>query len=314
MRISTATFYHSSLSGIQDQQSRIARLSQQIAQNKAFLTPKDAPLNASRALDLSNSIAQRTQFIANQDKAELTLKYENVQLEQLRSSLNNARTTLGGVTASQTLSLREQLAIQIGNIYSLVKDIGNARDAQGNYIFSGHETSTKPYAHSAIYPNSLPASANTTAYSGDSGTRQVAIENGRQVQINDSLEGVFLGDGSSAQDLLGTLDYAAAAMRDGSASATDVNNAIQTAISAINTSLDTLQGVQTHVAGRLIEVNDLRDSMRTLLTTEQNALGDLNELDTAAAIIELQQRQTNLEASQRTFAMVSNMTLFSYLG
>jgi flagellar hook-associated protein 3 FlgL len=313
MRISTSVFYNTSLNGIQNQQSNIARLTQQMSQNKAFLTPKDAPLNASRALDLSNSIALRTQYVANQDKAELSLKFENVHLEQLRSSLKNARTTLGGVSASQTQSLRDQLAIQIGNIYSLVKDIGNARDAEGNYIFSGYETATKPYAHSAIYPNSLPVGANTTSYSGDSGTRQIAIENGRQVQVSDSLEGVFLGNGTPAQDLLGTLDYAATAISDSSASATNVNNAIQTAISAINSSLDALQGVQTRVAGRVIEVNELRDSTRALLTTEQNALGDINDLDTAAAIIELQQRQTNLEASQRTFAMVSGMSLFSYL-
>jgi flagellar hook-associated protein 3 FlgL len=313
MRISTTTFFNSGLSGMQDLQSSIARLSQQIAQNKSYLNPRDAPLNASRALDISNSIAQRTQYITNQDRATLSLNIESVQLDQLRSSLGKARTILGGANASQDKNLRDQLAIQVTNIYSMVKDIGNARDAQGNYIFSGHETSTVPFAHTQTYPGALPASANSTSYFGDNGVRNISIEQGRQVQVSDTLDEVFRGNGTPAQDLLGTLDYAATALHDGTATSTDVTNAIQAALSAINNSLGNLQGVQTKVAGRLTEVTDLQSSSKQLMNTDKDALGALNDLDTAAAIIELQMRQTSLEASQRTFASVSKLSLFNYL-
>ncbi len=313
MRISTSTFYNASLTGIQDQQSQIARLTQRIAEQKSFITAKEAPINASRAMDLSNSIAQRTQYMANQDRAELSLKFENLQLEQLRTTLNSTRTTLMGAGADQTQSVRDQLAIQVSNFYSLARDIANSRDAQGNYVFAGHETASQPYAHTPTYPGSLPVSANATSYAGDSGVRGVAVESGRQVQTSDSIEDVLRGDGSAAQDLLGAIDYAATALQDPAASASAVDAAVQGAISAINGALDSLQNVQTRVAGRMLEVNDLRASTRQLLATEKDALGSLTELDTAAAIIELQLQQTNLEASQRTFALVSNLSLFSYI-
>lgn len=309
MRISTSTYFSAALAGIQDQQSRIARLSQQIAENKAFLTPKEAPLNANRAMDLSSSIAQRKQYLSNLDKAELSLKYESVQLSELSDTLDSALSVLMSASSGQDQNLREQASIQLSNYYKLAKDIGNARDAQGNYIFAGHETATQPYAHNALYPGSLPVSANATVYSGDTGIRNMTVENGREVQSNDTLEDIF-----TTQDLLGTLDFAATALNDAAASATDVDNAVSAAVSAINAAKDSLQGIQTRVSGRVLEISDLRGSVRRLLSLEEGALADLSELDTAAAIIELQQRQTNLEASQRTYALVSGLSLFNFIG
>lgn len=316
MRISTSTFYNASLSGIQGQQSQIAKLSQKVAENKSYLTPKEAPLAASRALDLSNSLAVRKQFAANQDRADLTLKYESVALDQLRTSLVTARSIVRSVTPGQEQSLQDQYAIQLSNLYSLAKDIGNTRDAEGNFIFSGHETATLPYAHTATYPASLPVvpptfPANPSSYSGDTGVRDVQVENGRRIQTSDSLDTVFRA--GAADDLLQQLDYAAAALRDPNVSNADVQTAMDSATAAINQSLNNLQGIQTQVSGRFLEINDLRASTDNLINVEENSLGELKELDLAAAIIELQQRQTNLEASQRTFALVSSLSLFNFL-
>lgn len=314
MRVSTISFYNASLSGIQDQQSRLGELSRKIAENRSYLTAREAPLNASRAMELSSSLALRTQYMANQDKAELTLKYENVQLDQLRASLLGARDVLDSANASQDQNLRDLAASHLANLYSLAKDIGNARDVMGNHIFSGHETATQPYGHTAIYPASLPASANTTSYSGDGGSRAVTIDTGRSVTTNDNLYTVYRGDGTAGQDLLGTLDYAAAALHDPAASGASVAAAISAALDALDNSLGALHGVQIQVSSRLVEISDARASAKQLMNTEQGALATLNELDLNAAIIELQMRQTNLEASRQTFAMVSDMSLFSYLG
>jgi hypothetical protein len=50
------------------------------------------------------------------------------------------------------------------------------------------------------------------------------------------------------------------------------------------------------------------------MTLESNALGDLQQLDQAAAIMRLKTRQTSLEAAERAYAMTSSLSLFSYLG
>lgn len=318
MRISTSTYFKSTLGGIQDQQAQVARLSQKIAENKSYLSAREAPLNASRALDLSNSLAIRKQDAANQDMAELSLKYENTLLDRMSTSLRDTRSAVIGVSAQQDQATRDQMAVTISGAYSLIKDIGNMRDAEGNYVFAGHESATRPYDHTPTYPAALPGvpplPSNPTTYSGDSGTRQAAIGTGRSVQTSDDLSSAFLGDGSDAQDLLQTLDYAAAALKDSSASAATVQSALDAASAALTRAQGVIQTLQVQVAGRLSEVAEVRAATTKLVTTEKDALGSLNDLDMAGAIIELQQRQTHLEASQRTFSLVSDLSLFRYLG
>jgi flagellar hook-associated protein 3 FlgL len=318
MRISTSTFYSSSITGIQDQQAQIAKLSQKLAERRSFLTPKEAPISASRAMALSNSVAVRNQYLANQDKAELALKYENVYINQLQSTLTSVRNSVSGIGAGQDQVVRDQLAMTVHNMYNMLKDFGNARDSEGNYIFAGHETSTLPYSHTATYPAALPGTppftSNPTTYAGDTGTRSIEVETGRSVQTNDDLSAVFRGNGTDAQDLLQNLDYAAAALHDSTASQSSVQAAIDNATTVLDRSLTVIRNIQTQVAGRLLEVSDLRSADQKLVSSDQVALGQLTELDMAAAIISLKQQQTSLEASQQTFALVGSLSLFNFLG
>ncbi len=310
MRISTASFYNASLIGIQNQQSQIAQLTRKVADNRSYLNPREAPIDNNRAMELSSSMALRKQYESNQLKAELALKHENVHLESLYDSLTKVRAAMMGVGGSNNQSLRDQIAIEVANLYATIKDLGNARDSGGNYIFSGYETDTPPISHTQAYPGAGP-SAPAVYQPNDAGVRNVTIENGRQVATNDSLRNVFQGAG---WDVLQDLDNAAIALRDNLASPAAVQASLDAAMSSVTNAIDQLRNTQTQVAGRLLEIDGVRGATKDLMLLEQNALGELTELDMAAAIVELQQRQTNLEASQRTYALVSRLSLFDYLG
>ena len=54
--------------------------------------------------------------------------------------------------------------------------------------------------------------------------------------------------------------------------------------------------------------------MLKLLLEEKNALSDMTQVDQAAAIVELQSRQTTLEAISRAYSLTSGLSLFNYLG
>jgi hypothetical protein len=68
------------------------------------------------------------------------------------------------------------------------------------------------------------------------------------------------------------------------------------------------------MAGAQSEIKDVRATTQALLLQEKNALSDLTQVDKAAAIVELQSRQTTLEAISRAYALTSGMSLFNYLG
>lgn len=305
MRVSSLTFSTAALAGIQNEQTAIARLSQQIASNARVLAPKDDPVQAPRILELTDRIALREQYLANQDKARLALNYQGSVLQGIRQVLEHARGILMGAGPNQAQPLRDQYAQLIENDYRQLKALANTRDPSGNYIFSGFQTNTVPYQHTQVAPN--PGTSGNSIYNGDAGTRRIEIDVGRSVQINDDLNSVF--QAGSPSDLLQAIDQIAIDLR-----ATNLTQAqLDVAVARLTQALDDLGLIERRVAAAQLEIADTQAVTRTLLNEEKNALGKLVELDQAAAIVELQRRQVTLEAAQRAYARTAGLSLFNYL-
>lgn len=315
MRVSSLIFSTNALAGMQNEQASIARLSSQIATGQRIVAPKDDPVRAPRIMELTDRIALRQQFIANQDKARLALAYENTVLQQIRKVLEHARGILSAVAPTHDEALRQQYSDLISADYNQLKGLANTRDPSGNYIFSGHQTAPQPYLHTQVAPDddanpATPALSAPASYSGDNGSRRIEIDVGRSVQVNDNLDSVYqAGTGS---DLLQALDQVAIDLRETPGvllTQTDIDNGI----AAINSALDRLGLIERRIAAAQLEVADTQATTKALLNEERNALGALVELDEAAAIIELQRRQVTLEAAQRAYARTAGLSLFNYL-
>ncbi len=314
MRISSATFYAASLTGIRDQQSAIARLNQQIGSGQRLLAAKDDPVAMGRVLALSESIASRVQFQSNQQKAELALKQEHTLLDGLYSALSSVRQALVDTSAGHDQSLRDQAAATLAGLYAHIKSLLNYRDPGGDYIFAGYETATQPYSHVPAYDPALPggpADSPDSAYGGDAGVRRIEVEQGRFVQINDNLNG-FMQAGGGA-DMLELIDQAAIDLHDAVTPAATLQGRLDAAYADLGTVIDGVRNLTAAVAGRLMEVDDAGKSTEQFLLQERNALGSLTELDQAAAIVELQQRQVSLQAAESAFSLTAKLSLFNYL-
>lgn len=327
MRIDTLTYFSTSLSGIQQNQSAITRLNQQIATGMNLLAPKDDPLATEKVLYLSNRVATRTQHAANQDRAELALKYEQVVVQEMQKALNDARDLLR-ISPYNNTELRNIHAEQLKGTFNHILGLLNSRDPAGNYIFAGYQTDTTPFVNTSL--STEPSTVQNTTYNslaastpGPNQFRSIEIEEGRSVQVNDNLSTVFLftdnsfidpANGAGAtqadHDLLENLAYAIANLP----SATITVDEINRLGTVIDKTLDRLALVEHRVAGAMSEVLDARETTKALLLQEKNALSDIQQVDQAAAIVELQLRQTTLEAASQAFAKTSGLSLFNYLG
>jgi flagellar hook-associated protein 3 FlgL len=319
MRIDSMTYLNTSLAGIQSNQSAIARLNQQIASGLTMQSSKDDPVAAVKAMELSNRVAVRTQYAANQDKAELDLNYATVVTKEMSSAMNQARALLAGISSSNSASLRNVHAEQLKGVFNHLLELANTRDPSGNYIFAGFETATAPYANTSTA--TVPATVQATTYSGTAapgGVRNVEVESGRFVQVNDNLSGVFLftdasivdpAQGSASHDVLENLAHAIVNLPGG---VTDAD--LKGYMAVLDGALSNLELIQHRMAGAQSEIKDVRATTQALLLQEKNALSDLTQVDKAAAIVELQSRQTTLEAISRAYALTSGMSLFNYLG
>jgi flagellar hook-associated protein 3 FlgL len=310
MRIDSMTYLNTSLPGIQRNQSAIARLNQQIGTGLSMLNAKDDPVAATKALELGNRVALRTQYAANQDKVELDLKYQNVVTKEMDSALNQARGLLTSISPSHTPELRNVHAEQLKAVFNHLLSLANTRDPAGNYIFAGFETATQPYANSSTA--TIPATLQPTLYSGTpvpGGVRKVEVENGRYIQANDNLDQVFKA-GVAGSDLLQELGDAIVNLQTGgTVTEADLNGYV----ALLDTAVYDLGLIQHRAAGALTEIKDLRASTEALMLAEKNMLSDLTQVDKAAAIVELQSRQTSLEAISRAYSITSGLSLFNYL-
>lgn len=315
MRISTSAYFATSLSGIQNQQSAISRLNQQIASGQRMLAAKDDPVANSRVMGLQTSLAARTQYASNQVKLELTQKETMTVLDELYKSLVKTREVVQTGQNAYDRSLREQTAVTLNGLYKHINDLANYRDSNGNYLFAGHDTDTRPFLHTETFDPASSAAAVSPngSFAADEGVRMVQVDTDRVIQANESLVEV-MQSGVAGADLLQTIDQLAVDMRDSAMNLSTLQANMANAYDVITQAMSALKNVQSGLAGRQLELADVTRSNTSLINISEDVLGDLTQVEQERAIVELQQRQTILQAAMSAFSSSSRLSLFNYLG
>lgn len=324
MRIATLTYLSTSLPGIQNNQSAIARLNLQIGSGLRMQASKDDPVSAAKAMDLSNRVAMRTQYVANQNKAELDLKYEMVVTQEMGKALNQARALVTSLSPSHAPELRNMHAEQLKGVFSHLMDLANTRNPAGDYIFGGSASNVQPYINPSL--STTPATIQPTTFDGTpppgpavlSETRKIEVGVSHYLQVTDSLANVLSFTDASIADAAIPLNPQHDLMQNLAHAIVNLPGAVTEAnlksyIDILDAALTKLDLVQHRIAGALTEIKDVRVSTEALLLSEQNALSDLTQVDKAAAIVELQSRQTSLEAISRAYSLTSGLSLFNYI-
>jgi flagellar hook-associated protein 3 FlgL len=88
---------------------------------------------------------------------------------------------------------------------------------------------------------------------------------------------------------------------------------IQRASNDLNLAMENVVRVRGAVGSRLNEVETVGEINADMKIQYASTLSDLQDVDVVAAASELTQRKTQLEAAQKSFTMVSQLSLFSYL-
>jgi len=183
MRISTNMIFEMGVSRISDQQGILNKTQQQVSTGRKILTPADDPSGASSALQISQADGQISQHVENRNLARNGLGIEDGVLQSVSDLLSAMKTTvvaagngtLGNVERGFLASeLRGQLDQMIG--------LANSTDGNGNYLFSGFQSFTVPFARSG----------STVSFSGDTGLRALQVSGERQMAVGDSGQDLFM--------------------------------------------------------------------------------------------------------------------------
>lgn len=174
MRISSALYFQTGLNSINKQQSKLMHVYQQLGSGNRMLTPADDPLAAAQTLTLGQSQSMNARFAENRHVALRNLGEEENVLMSMIPQVSGAKTRLIEA-ANGTLSDADRfmLAEVFDEMRNSIANLANAKDASGQYIFSGSKGNVAPFQKNEL--------TDRYEYKGDQTERLVQADQTRQI-------------------------------------------------------------------------------------------------------------------------------------
>jgi len=184
MRISTAWSQQLSFNAMSSQQTKLAKLQQQLSSGLKISAPAEDPEAAARILDLDKSITKTEQYQSNIAATRGRLNLEESALEAANNIIFKAK-DLTIQAKNDTLNSSDRLAIkyEVDQLLEELAGVANTQNANGEYIFSGDLATVPAFARNAT--------TGEYAYQGGLQQRALQISTTRQVADGDLGFNVF---------------------------------------------------------------------------------------------------------------------------
>ena len=170
--------------------------------------------------------------------------------------------------------------------------------------------------HLRSYSESAPIALRTVA---PPDTNPVPFDFGATVAVSGApADGDLIGVRAAAtRDMFGMISDLISSLRQGqsatAASAAAYRNRLDTALTGIDNALDQVLLVRAGAGTRLAELDTAQTAAEDAVLNHQQNLSRLQDLDYAAALSELAQRQAQLEAVQKSFLQITRLRLFDFI-
>lgn len=304
MRITNAQTNAIMNSSLSHSASQLGTLMQQMASGKRLTVPSDDPIASVRILRLQREEASLKQYQTNIQNVSSRLSTQEVNLTSASDTLLSIRDLLVWAANANTA---EDLAAMAGELSSLEETLVsyfNVRDEEGRYLLSGTKSDEK----------TLELDPGTGKYTlgGNDKTREAAVANGVFLEENVTLAGLLNND----PKLLDDLHAVVATLQDPANHAADPA-AVQAQVRALMDQLDAshagLLAAITDMGGRQNTLTLLKDSQADMSVANQKVEGELSTLDYASASLDLANYKLALQATQKTYLQINNLSLFNLL-
>jgi len=285
------------LNDVWQAQSAAQTAMEELSTGRRVNLPSDDP--AAFAADIANQAQQGQvdQYLQNTTSLEGLFQTADSTLSSVVTSLNQA-ISLGtqGANGTQSLQNQQALAQQVQAIQAQMVQLANT-SYQGNYIFAGTATTTKPYVLDASQPDGV-------TYNGNSGTNSVQIADGRSLQTNVPGSQIFQGTGG---DVMQSLQQLVTALNSGD------TTAIGTATTAVSTALSYVSQQRVFYGSAVQALTSNQSFLQQEEVNLQSQETSLVGADMAQAATDLTQATTAHDAGLAALAKVIPTSLLDYL-
>lgn len=306
MRVSTYFNSQSVLQQIQLTQSRQLEDQRQVATGLKANDYEGLGRNAAAVLS-AHTIVQRTQSYVDVSK-------------EVASRLQIQDANLGAIgDATTRLIDRMREAVSSGNGAGLMDDVQNTFGTTmqalnvnyaGQYLFGGTRTDQPPFTAGTLSTLADPTQTAGAFFKDASSLQSVPVADGLTIQ-----PGLRASD--IGQSLMGSLK----AIAEFDTSSGPINGQLTTAqqsflttqISALSSALGQVNDLRALNGSYQAQVTTVQSQHQDTLTSAQGLLSDLEEVDPAQAITNLNQDQTTLQAMYQTIHQINQVSLLNYL-
>ena len=145
MRVTNSLMSKTYLRNLNRQTSKVQKYQHQLSSLKEVSRPSDDPLTVSKIIDLNNSITLNGEYLNTIDDAIDWTNIQDSALGQASNSLARIRTLIQSA-ANGTMSTEDRQAVK-SNIEGEIGALMDALNTNfgGRYVFSGQNTTTKPF-------------------------------------------------------------------------------------------------------------------------------------------------------------------------
>jgi flagellar hook-associated protein 3 FlgL len=289
------------LVGLNQIQQRLQTAQTQLTTGLKINNVSDAPSEIAALWQLRSQDDQVQQIDANLGQVATEVNTGQTALQSAVILVEQALTYgAQGASGTSSATTRLDLANQMGAILQQLVSISNTT-VQGRYIFSGDSDQATPYSIDLTQSNPV------SAYQGSASTRQIQGPDGTSFQVALTAQQIF--DSSNAQTNVFT---AVTSMMQGLKNNDPV---------AINAAMSTVQSADSYLNQQLAFYGTVQNRVAGALTFGQNystqlkaQLSGVQDADEAAAITNMTQAETQMQAALQSRGQLPKTTLFDYLG
>ncbi|ODU21572.1 MAG: flagellar hook-associated protein 3 [Sphingomonas sp. SCN 67-18] len=307
MQIGTQYSFERAIAQMRTLSGNAARLQDQVTSGKRVTSPSVDPLASARLTLLARKNSNETQFASNVTLASSLLGQADVALEGVQTQIQRAA-ELALRASNDTMNDSDRAAIGI-ELQAIVDDLltlANSSDIRGASLFGGASTGQ------AFVRNP----DGSVSYAGQGDPPPIPIGDNVSIAATDSGERIFTGidSGSGPRDLFAIVSTLAAALQAGSApDPAALRDAINEGIAGLNAASEHIASARASVGARGARLDLESERLAQLKNENEIERTGLEGVDMQSSIAELQQNLLTLQATQASFAKLSQLSLFDYL-
>ncbi len=295
MRVSTQQQYASLKNPLLDLQGEMLTLQQRISTGKRVQVASDDPFASISIMIFRSAKGLSTQHLNTAKAARTTMAYAESSLGEMESLMKRAKVlAIQGANSATDQDSRQVMVSEIRTIQSRLVELGNSQDQNGNYLFAGQLSKTKPFVPSFADPTQLN-------YNGDTNQQYVEVGPGMTVQQNVILNQQMTVAFDALEDLAVRL------------SAGDLSGISGVSLAEIDSSMSGLRLVRGNVGAAMNQMENAAEMAQKRIDQFIEQISEQEDADMTETITDLQNTQTAYQAALAAFSGITRMSLLDYL-